>query len=92
MNNKKINYTKQGYSYIECDKQDCFNWGGAAICDGCGNNMNDKVYLIYVLNSAYCPECFEEWKNHATKFVEDIDLQNQFDIRYYKAHGIEVYR
>ena len=27
MKNKTLEYTKQGYSYIKCNTEDCFNWG-----------------------------------------------------------------
>lgn len=65
MKEVKLNYTKQGYSYVKCKKIDCLQWGGLAICDDCSKIMQDDVYLIFVLGRAYCPECFKEWKDRA---------------------------
>ena len=90
MKRVKVKYTPQGYSYIECNRYDCFSWGGAAVCDSCGKNMQDKVYLIYILNSAYCPECFKEWEKSATKFKEDLSNQNKYDTKWFQVHGFET--
>ena len=90
MQNKIIEYTKQGYSYIKCFKEDCFNWGGAAICDSCGEQMTSDVYLIYILNQAFCPKCFNEWLKHAERYEEDILLQKQNHERWYKSHGFNI--
>nr|DAO96575.1 MAG TPA: envelope glycoprotein [Caudoviricetes sp.] len=27
MKKKRINYTKEGYSYLKCTEKDCYNWG-----------------------------------------------------------------
>ena len=47
MKKAKLKYTKQGYSYITCTKQDCFNWGGMAICDNCSAEMEDGKVTVY---------------------------------------------
>ena len=44
MKNKKLEYTKHGYSYLKCKNKDCFEWGGMAICDYCGKFMKDDVF------------------------------------------------
>lgn len=90
MQKVKIEYTKQGYSYIKCTPQECFNWGGMAVCDQCGIDMEDEVYLVFILGSAMCKKCFEEWCSRARKYPEDIILQNERHIAYYKAHGFEI--
>ena len=87
---KKVFYTKQGYSYVKCTKEESFSWGGAAICDSCGSVMNDDIYLIYILASAYCPKCFEKWSNNATEYEDDIRLQNQMQNRWYKSYGFKI--
>ena len=91
MKKAKLNYTKQGYSYIKCTKEDCFNWGGAAICDNCDELMEEEIYLIFILGRALCKNCFEEWAENATRYEEDLQLQNQNHLRWYKAHGFDVY-
>ena len=91
MKEAKLNYTKQGYSYIKCSKEDCFNWGGASICDNCDELMEEEIYLIFILGRALCKNCFEEWSENATKYEEDLQLQNQNHLMWYKAHGFDVY-
>lgn len=88
MKKVKIEYTKQGYSYIRCTKEDCFNWGGASICDDCNEPM-EEIYLIFVLGEALCKKCFEKWKKQSKKYEEDLKLQEQNHIAWYKAHGFE---
>lgn len=44
----KLENIKQGYSYIKYTKEDCFTWGGVAICDSCGEFMDEDVYLIFI--------------------------------------------
>ena len=61
MKKVKLNYTDKGYSYIKCTKEDCFNWGGMAICDDCNKPIMEDVYLVFVLGRAYCKKCFEAW-------------------------------
>lgn len=90
MKTVKLEHTKQGYSYIKCTKEDCFNWGGMAICDNCGEMMYDDVYLIFILGQAFCPKCFEEWKGRAIRYEEDLYLQEQKQERWYMAHGFKT--
>lgn len=90
MKTKKLEYTDKGYSYIKCTKEDCFNWGGMAICDSCSTPMFEDVYLIFILGQAFCPKCFEEWLERSTRYEEDLYLQKQNHKRWYKAHGFET--
>ena len=90
MKKAKLNYTKQGYSYIKCTREDCFNWGGGSICDNCGNPM-EEMYLIFILGRALCQDCFDEWIERSTRYEEDLQLQRQNHLRWYKAHGFDVY-
>lgn len=85
----KIEYTKQGYSYVRCTKDDCFKWGGMAICDSCNEFMQENVYLIYILNQAFCEKCFKDWQKRSKKYDSDLQLQKQNHIAWYKAHKLE---
>lgn len=87
---KEIKYTNQGYSYVECTREECFSWGGACVCDDCNENIEDTVYLIFVLGRALCKKCFEEWKKQSKVYAEDLQLQNERHVNYYIAHGLEV--
>lgn len=86
----KLGYTKQGYSYIKCTKEDCFSWGGMAICDSCGNFINEEVYLIFILGQACCQKCFQEWAKSASTYKDDLCLQQQNQERWYKLHGFKA--
>lgn len=88
---KKIKYTDTGYSYVECTREDCFNWGGICICDNCNEEIKDTVYLVFILGSALCKKCFDKWEKGSRKYDEDLYLQKQKHIAYYRAHGLEVY-
>lgn len=90
MKKAELLYTDKGYSYIKCTREDCFNWGGASICDTCGRNMQDNMYLIFILGSAICPECFQDWIKRSKRYEEDIALQKQRHERWYRAYGFEV--
>ncbi len=87
---KQLQYTKQGYSYIKCNKQDCINWGGLGICDSCGKIMNESIYLIFILNQAFCKKCFNDWIDRASRYEEDIELQKENHIKWYKIHGFKI--
>lgn len=85
-----LHYTHTGYSYIKCDQEDCFRWGGYSVCDSCGQLMQDDVYLIYILGQAFCPECFKEWVENSTRYEDDLKLQDRNQINWYTAHGFEI--
>ena len=87
---KEIKYTNTGYSYIECTKEECYGWGGACICDYCDDRIEDTVYLIFILGSAYCEKCFDKWAKDTRRYTEDLQFQKQHHIAYYKAHGLDV--
>lgn len=87
----KLSYTDKGYSYIKCTREDCLNWGGAAICDNCNKHMEGDVYLIFVLGRALCKECFDEWLENAIGYKEDLEYQNETHLKWYKKLGFEVY-
>ena len=87
---KEIKYTNTGYSYVECTKEECYNWGGGCICDDCNEEMQGSIYLVFVLGRALCKKCFDEWQKHSHRYEEDLQFQTERHIAYYKAHGLEV--
>lgn len=90
MKKVRLQYTKQGYSYIECTKEDCYSWGGLSICDDCNEKIEGKVYLVYVLGRALCEKCFNEWLTRTKMYPEDIYLQKQRHLQYYRAYGFKA--
>lgn len=90
MEKKLLYYTNTGYSYLKCDVHDCYKWGGFGICDSCGKEMKDRVYLIYILHQAFCPDCFSEWIENSTRYEDDLELQKVNHIKWYNAYGFEI--
>ena len=90
MKTKRLEYTNKGYSYIKCTKEDCFDWGGMAICDSCGTPMFEDVYLIFILHQVFCPKCFNEWLEHAKRYEDDLKLQDECQERWYMVHGFKT--
>ena len=90
MKNVKLNYTPQGYSYIKCTPEDCYEWGGKCICDDCNEKMTEEIYLIFILGRAYCKKCFDEWVSHSKKYTEDLKLQEERQMEFYNAYGFNV--
>ena len=92
---KEVKYTPQGFSYVDVGIFEVINWGGAGICNYCGIGPFSDLKLVWVLGDTYCTQCFNEWleraKNYSKKDIEeDLELQKDNDIRWYKAHLGEV--
>lgn len=86
----RIQYTEEGFSYVEVTMKECINWGGWCICNGC-NNLSDDLKLVYILNDTYCPKCFEEWVERSKKYSKedrdmDLALQNKHHKDWYSMH------
>ena len=93
MNLEKIKYTPQGFSYINVDLFQVVKWGGYGICDFCGKGPFHEMKLIYILHDTYCENCFNKWlescKTYSKEDIEeDLKIQNDFDIEWYRAHGV----
>jgi len=89
----KIKYTQQGFSYVDVGIFEIINWGGAGICDGCGEGPFRKMKLIWVLHDTYCEKCFNEWLERCKSYSKedinyDLDLQKDNDIKWYKMHRV----
>lgn len=89
---REIKYTSKGYSYVDVTLQECINWGGAGICDGCNKGPCQELKLIWALGDTYCNKCFNEWlerqKNYSKEDLEyDLRLQEQNDKRYYEHYS-----
>ena len=88
----RINYTKEGFSYIKVSPLENIKWGGYCVCNGCNNQiLNDDMYLIFILNDVYCKECFNRWISRKTTLTQeeiesDLKTQNSKHIEWYKYH------
>ena len=83
---KKVECGK--FLVIEVSRNECIGWGGAAICDSC-NAPAENGYYIAVLNSWFCPKCYEEWKKRAKWYQEDVNVERRNYAAYAKILGIE---
>lgn len=72
-----------GYIAYEVSSFETFLLGGAGICDHC-NKHAVIGYLVPILNSWLCPQCFEEWKARAIYYPEDIWVEES-NCRYYES-------
>lgn len=90
MKKAELKYTPQGYSYIKCTPDDCYNWGGKCVCDDCNKKMEGNIYLIFILGRAFCQECFDDWVKNAPKYTADLKLQEKRHVEFYNAYGFDV--
>lgn len=57
---------------IKVTVEECFNWGGLAVCDLCNEDSHEYMYLCPELGSnALCEKCFEEHKGRVKFYQED---------------------
>ncbi len=89
---RKIKYTPKGFSYVDVSLEECLNWGGFGICNGCGTKNHKQLKLIWVLCDVYCDQCFNEWLQRQEYYskediAHDLYLQKQFDKQYYEAYS-----
>ena len=89
MNMKKTR-TKCGYIAYAATADDTKKTGGMGICDYCGKEAG-KGYLIPILSSYYCPECYSKWDESAVYYEEDIPVQDR-TAAYYESciHEFDV--
>ncbi len=59
--------------------------GGIGICDFC-NGTGLEGYYVAVLNEWLCPECYEDWLKKATRYEEDVLIEEK---RYQRVLEIE---
>lgn len=73
----KIVDNPKGFRIIEATLLEANKaFGGLGICDCC-NTATLTGYYIAVLNSWYCPECYNRWVRGAKRYAEDIDTEKR---------------
>ncbi len=87
---KLITHNK-GFKIIEMNPHEAitqcgFGYTNEIICDTCnkGNFIDDdvKVYYIAVLNLLFCEDCYKEWAETATYYIED----EKYEINYFNYY------
>lgn len=66
----------KGFLIIETTLTEMARIGSLGICDSC-NKGTHKGYYIAVLNSWYCPECYNEWQQRAERYDSDSDIEKK---------------
>ena len=59
--------------------------GSPGICDYC-DAKPEKGYYVAVMNSWYCPECFERFKRMSKHFAEDRPVE----VRNFHYYGMKL--
>ena len=80
-----LSKTPQGYTYLPVKRNHMLNWGGLAVCDYCNADM-EQGYLVYILNSCICPDCFNDWVKRAQTYTEDLNMQDEYQDEWYCHH------
>lgn len=83
---KKVECGK--FLVIEVSRDECLGWGGAGFCDSC-NATAEHGYYIAVLNTWFCPKCYEEWKKRAKWYQDDVSVERSNYAVYANILGIE---
>lgn len=66
----------KGFKVIEASGEEIINIGGLGICDHCGS-MSTNGFYVAVLNRWFCPACFYGWYETATRYAEDIPIEER---------------
>ena len=86
----RIEVANNGYNYVKVQPQECFAWGGACICNGCGRQIvTEPMNLCYVLGDLYCDECFNrilDYPSEEYELARDIARQEEDALTWYKAY------
>ena len=82
---------EKGFKVIHVETLDMWAIGSPAKCDYCTADMAtpDGGYYIAVLNHWYCPKCFEEWKQRARYYPQDVAVERRNYTYYAPRLGLE---
>lgn len=81
--------TKQGFTIYKSTFFECISaTGGFGICDWC-NRSNSTLYIIPILNSAMCSECYKDWIGKNPKYFEEDRPFEEAYIRHFEKMAKE---
>ena len=73
----KIIDNEKGFKVIAIDRITMANkLNSPGICDSCMATPHIG-YWVAVLNCWLCPECYKDWYDNATNYVEDQAIENK---------------
>lgn len=86
----KIVNNDKGFKVISLSTEDAASLGfgidgsGTCICMHCNKGCRSgDIYYIAVLNDTMCKNCYERWIKSATRYTEDIPIENR-NFNHYK--------
>ena len=86
----KIVNNDKGFKVISLSTEDAASLGfgidgsGTCICMHCNKGcLSGDIYYIAVLNDTMCKNCYERWIKSATRYAEDIPIENR-NFNHYK--------
>lgn len=90
----KIVNNDKGFKVISLSIEDAASLGfgpyglGACACMHCNNIIKGDIYYIAVLNDVMDKECYDEWYKGATRYTEDIPIENRNFNHYKEVLGL----
>lgn len=90
----KIVNNDKGFKVISLSIEDAASLGfglygsGACVCMHCNNIIKGDIYYIAVLNDVMDKECYDEWYKGATRYTEDIPIENRNFNHYKEVLGL----
>lgn len=80
----------KGFKVISLSVNDAASLGfgiggsGACVCMRCNKGcLSGGIYYIAVLNDTMCKSCYEHWLKGATRYSDDIPIEDR-NFNYYK--------
>lgn len=78
----------KGFKVINLSKEEASSLGfglssGACVCMHCNKYCIKDIYYIAVLNDTMCKSCYEHWLKGATRYSDDIPIEDK-NFNYYK--------
>ena len=76
--------TSEGFLVLKVSNYELAKATGTqyAICDNCCFD-DEYGYYVAVLNRWLCPLCYAKWKKHATRYSEDVPVEER-NYQWYK--------
>lgn len=90
----KIVNNDKGFKVISLSIEDAASLGfgpyglGACVCMHCNNIIKGDIYYIAVLNDVMDKECYDRWYKGATRYTEDIPIEDRNFNHYKEALGL----
>jgi hypothetical protein len=83
-NNMEEVKTSEGFLVLKVSNQELAKATDQeyCVCDHCLASPKEGYYVA-VLNSWLCPLCYANWKKHATRYSEDIPVEER-NYQFYK--------